>query len=595
MIAIHDIDNLNFKCEYCGQPFNQFSMNIAILLYGVAFLSKDKDAYNQGYVVITCPGCMKNILIKCEDLSGLYKSIITIVGPDGIKQDAELWYSSLRPELKNKEIAKITYAENIFEEDRDVSELSNFQQLDRAMGITRELPDQNLLSSYSIRFGVPLNYYGRRHGNQWPVVLVAWVKLDELKKLVDLENSEKNNLIPRYYYKSDWLKRINDFCWNHYLFDRHAVDWREVEESYDGVEFLDPSEIFDTDENGQLTDDSLGLVLDAKIEKANDPAPEFLEILRDDSTPWQKMDNAINQYYEDVWKTPLPYYDKSMPTGPSEYDIKAFKNDRQENIRRRYLQKISKYSDEPFVSHFLSDNYLGFIKEYLEAIQQQGFSYGVLWNLKLNYMERLAETINKGLVLNCPYALYKEGPTWTMIFNGKAIRGLRNKGFLYIAYLIDKKKEQVKIMELAKLDKSELIEKKPDHEAFSYDSGFENIIIEKIDHKAKALLDDEKKRLEQTLEEAEQTHDTMLINGAQAKLDEFMKYYFEAVGYKGKQKLLADSGKKAKEKITKSIERAIKELEKHDSEAFNHFEKAIKPVNTYKPMYYPVPDIDWIT
>ena len=99
MIDLHDAGNLNFKCEYCNQPFSHYTVNIAVLLYGVAFLKKSIFTYqagdSSGYACLTCPSCMKTMLMMCEDLSEFYGSISKVVGLDDLNEKNDLAYSFL--------------------------------------------------------------------------------------------------------------------------------------------------------------------------------------------------------------------------------------------------------------------------------------------------------------------------------------------------------------------------------------------------------------------------------------------------------------------------------------------------------------------
>jgi len=75
MIKLKLEDLLRFPCEYCDQQFTHLTVNISVLLYGVALLS----GREQSYIGIKCPSCLKTILIETDDLFAMFNQLNEIV------------------------------------------------------------------------------------------------------------------------------------------------------------------------------------------------------------------------------------------------------------------------------------------------------------------------------------------------------------------------------------------------------------------------------------------------------------------------------------------------------------------------------------
>jgi len=90
MITFQSEDNLEFTCEYCHQQFNHLSVNISVLLYGVAILSGKVASF----VCLKCPNCLNSVLIECNNLYNVVSAINTIVIPEGEVSGTLLRYNS---------------------------------------------------------------------------------------------------------------------------------------------------------------------------------------------------------------------------------------------------------------------------------------------------------------------------------------------------------------------------------------------------------------------------------------------------------------------------------------------------------------------
>ena len=100
------------------------------------------------------------------------------------------------------------------------------------------------------------------------------------------------------------------------------------------------------------------------------------------------------------------------------------------------IAELETLSDRSYVHQYLNDNYFRFIHDYIELSARTDFSYGTFRNLQMQYLTELHEFAHKESLNDEQYAFFPEGDTWTIIFEGKALRGLSNIGFKYIHHLL---------------------------------------------------------------------------------------------------------------------------------------------------------------
>jgi hypothetical protein len=100
--------------------------------------------------------------------------------------------------------------------------------------------------------------------------------------------------------------------------------------------------------------------------------------------------------------------------------------------------------------------------------------------------------------------------------------------------------------------------------------------------------------LKQEVKTAEDNNDIPKIEKAKQELDDFNKYYYEYLKPKGGVRKSIDPITRARNRISKRIERALNELKKHDENAGRHFYNALKPINSYFFSYIPDRHIDWL-
>lgn len=115
----------------------------------------------------------------------------------------------------------------------------------------------------------------------------------------------------------------------------------------------------------------------------------------------------------------------------------------------------------------------------------------------------------------------------------------------------------------------------------------------KIDKMSKIDYDNELKRLQEAVNEADHDIDPLIRAEAEKKYMDILNEYEKVVGIGGKVREFKSNSKTVKNRITKAIERAVNELEAHNYDLYNHFKESLHPINTFEPCYRPFKDIDW--
>nr|BDD44340.1 hypothetical protein 16 [Desulfobacterales bacterium] len=198
------------------------------------------------------------------------------------------------------------------------------------------------------------------------------------------------------------------------------------------------------------------------------------------------------------------------------------------------------------------------------------------------------------------YGFFREGPTWKIVYNGKSLTGLKGKGFEYIHYLVKHPNSEYHTDELAKesldsmQDANHYAEKENQREP-------ERIAVNSLDHRDIAdpkyikEMKDKLNYLNQELREANESNDPHRIQMAEEEIEEYKAHFAQMLKPRGQSRKFADATTRTMNRITKSIERALKTVKKHDESTWNHFNSALSPIHAYFLSYTPDREISWIT
>ena len=195
--------------------------------------------------------------------------------------------------------------------------------------------------------------------------------------------------------------------------------------------------------------------------------------------------------------------------------------------------------------------------------------------------EKRNPELTKGLpdLTNHHYLFRKEGPTWKIVFEGRPLKGLKGKGFLYIHFLVSNSPGVYRVADLADLDPA-----KPDTGDLSNKSSFSHQDIH--DSKARHDYREKYKELQEELGEAETNHDLGRREKVQRDMD-LLRHEIKI------NKHFGNETQKARDRIAANIKRAIKEMKKWDIPAAQHFEKALKPIKSFNLSYEPDATVRW--
>jgi hypothetical protein len=210
-----------------------------------------------------------------------------------------------------------------------------------------------------------------------------------------------------------------------------------------------------------------------------------------------------------------------------------------------------------------------------------------------------SELTKKRILLDLQYKFFREGPTWTIVYDGKSLRGLNGKGFKFIHFLVSKHGKEFWTNEL----ENEVHGINPDllgNEKETQEYGLNFVKLGYSNDRQslgdrKTLESLRKKRDEYTadLEDAQRSNDLVLIRECTDKLTEFNKKASEYLRPGGSEKMFRHETDKIKDRVTKAISRALNTIKKEDQNIYLHFHNAIKPIHSSQLSYSPDREINW--
>lgn len=569
---------LDFQCEYCDQHHNHFTVNLSVFLYGIAFLRGKEEAYT-GF---TCPSCLKTILLYNNNPTQIKYSLIGQSGPEGTPvRPVPQYYSSLvfsPKQVKDLKDFKIHF----FAQDNEfTTEAAGFHFYLNSYLEEKPFLEKGYLSSYL-------------YGNELPigtVVSVWWFKASDIKELVKIENEHrKTRVFPRHFCETSFFERYDHFCWKYKLYHdclRYFDDSDEDDATYKFLESMVAR--FQKDDNKDVQ-----------------AASEFLDLLINYNPEPYNVGGVLTEPYKGLWKSISPFLDDTIPDSHSGVEPDKFTPDLLDAQIKEIADEIRNYTNNRYVQDWLKDNYLNFINKYISLVQQSDFSYGYVWDLKCSYLKQLHSILGKAAIQDAQYVFVKEGNEWFLKFEGKPIRGLRNKGFQYIYHLVANKDKEKDVFFLGSLDGDSINlisrqkKEKSDDDGYTKKHTDTGNVDDIADYPYKELCEkliEEKKREKR---DAYKLRDEEMYKKADKEHRKLTKIYNETF-YKGKTRKFDDGTHKDRKRIAKAISRAIDEIRGKkplDKSPFRekvwlHFNKALRPISLNDISYSPKEDIDW--
>jgi hypothetical protein len=352
-------------------------------------------------------------------------------------------------------------------------------------------------------------------------------------------------------------------------------------------------------------------------------APRFIDLVINSDSDTQDIVFKTMDVYKNLWRAKSPFQNKQVPMNVDSLDEKKITPGMSENEFKAVADEIRPFITKSHVQEWAIDNHQRFIDDFVALARQPDFSYGYVWELKCRYLKSLHDSLDKGSIKEARFAFYQTGPTWTIIFNGNEITGLKQDGHKYILYLIKRPNEEFPTFDMEALQcfsvREMYGEKGSKHgkkavKVLSEEERIELYGDKKGSAKWNPLSQIEAERYEKELKGLKeyrdiiQKHENMedgepgssdidpeLLKEAKKAVNRFLKEYenrlkFGNVVYEKKEMF-----KKEQQRVAKSIERAVKEIKKYDAEAYQHFLDALSPINTRVQCYKATENISWET
>ena len=597
---------LDFKCEHCGQEYGMETVNIAVFLYGVFFLVGKES----GYVGINCPRCMKTIMMKGnKDLFEFTKdSLSSYIHLGNIQFDPHLQYhSSVNylpehiPPLKGFNIPH--WNTTLIEGNTTSVEMSLLHYIDNEPRLNEEY-----FCSYVFGGEPPMGSF----------FSVWWFREKDIYELVRIEEQEQLRIFPRCVHHNSVYEDIDSFCWNNHIYLTYLKKERQIAE--DGLKELRKVAEERGMDFGELLEANPGIaepnIIGFMEKQAIDHAKEnefsitfdLMNILAADPFPWD-WPGPRGSVCEVLWKTTFPFQNREVPKTLVNIDSTPYEKPEQAPGHDEMVSQLRMNFTQGCVQNFLYEKHLDFITDYILLAQKTGFSYAAVWDLKEQYLKSLYDHMIASAETQTPveslYVFCQEGPAWRITYEGKTLRGLRGKGFGYIHYLVSRKGEQFHTEELAQLDGvivNDYVSSLPntshqyDNSSVSSQKAKEDIDSRDMVYgRSREELEEHWIYLQKELSQAEESNDPGRIEKAESELRNFEEYVVKYFGKGGKVRKFRNESTRNKDRVTKSIERALNTIRKHHENTWQHFYRSLRPINSFRLSYTPNKDLDWHT
>ena len=400
------IIEIDFKCDHCGQEFCDDNFNIAVFLYGLfILLGKEKE-----YVGLTCPSCIKTILIK--DNSDLVSYTKQYLLSGEYEMSFPVYFVTEKDDHSNfsqKTIpfgSQIRYHSFLRSNPKQIPELRDFEILDWSGELTEYIEaeldfymeenpyfKENYLCPY-IKGGTPLMGVN---------FSVWWFRDDQIDDLVDIENNKGLRVFPRYIHKISEIEKIEQFCWDNHIYLNNLIEQeKEAEAQISELKEIAKQNNMNLQEilaanPGIMTPKIIKHMknqYDVWLEDRSFRVPtDFMTILTTSLSPAGSIFPNYSPL-QSFLKTKHPFRGKEVPKSLNSIDLIKFEKP-QKGLNYKEMAKVVKtnFSKES-TQKSLSILSKKFIFDYIEIAQKVGFAYGAIWELKEKYLKIIYDSIN---------------------------------------------------------------------------------------------------------------------------------------------------------------------------------------------------------
>lgn len=157
-----------------------------------------------------------------------------------------------------------------------------------------------------------------------------------------------------------------------------------------------------------------------------------------------------------------------------------------------------------------------------------------------------------------PATFRRDGPLWTLTFDGTTVRLSHQKGFVDLTLLLARAGTELHCLELA------------DRPAET--SGEMPVLDERARRELKARV----RELQQEIDEADAAHDTERAEHAREELDQLVEHLSGALGLGGRARPLGSAAERARSAVTWRIRNAIRKIASAHARLGRHLENSVR-------------------
>ena len=436
----------------CGQVFNESNLRLAIYLNGIFFLVKPE----KGIIGFTCPRCQKTVtnsasyndILKIKDI--LSNSLVEIESYSESEDGKMLVNPNSSFDASLKYLSPFMLSSKIMKELKI-----------RYLGLNynKDIPASIEIERYIEKEELKDRYCSFIDDENNPISTFRTVYLFDENNIGNCLNYEAEHhvrIFPRYHYRTDLVKQIHSLLGINYFMGK-TFEQAKVDHEKENEQLIENLTTYAREHNlnvEKLLEDNninepfalINIIEQNESRIANDPIipAQFLKVLTSGPAPLGNLLTADICNY--LWAEINPFENRPFPEffvdeiDDPDLGGKIHKKN-EEHITMAKL--VQENSNKQYVQDFLKNRLISFLSQYEELIQSNQFSYADVWKLKNNYLVDLYKIVNKGLRDDVPYAMYREGEGWKIVYNGESVSGLRGKGFQWIYYIISNPKNKV--------------------------------------------------------------------------------------------------------------------------------------------------------
>ena len=390
----NNTEYIKIECPYCKNAISTYEAFISAVKNGIILLSG--DCY--WWIGFNCPHCPNptTIINKYQnDKTDEFKTELL----NHIKHSPIESYHTIdgREEIKDLEINNLKWVYNSFPYNLDIGQdyskkievylqkLSNDTEevndiyidpnnIDMAFneeGYLEYIEDPEIYKKINAKPYMPCSYDSSLSA-MGPAIALCYYNDDDIVDLAKIESSKGIKLFPRYIPYDKLYTLIQDFCWK---YSRDIEYSKDISTEFTLKDFLSSSSKISLMKNIQFLD-----ILDVIHVKNRS------DYIKDAIIPINFTIPEVSYMFR--------FEKERSPLGASKH--KELSKIIWENFTKDYLQNIITELSDSFVS------------DYLSLSQNTSFSYDLVWDLKNEYLIRLADTINSNQKRDQEYKNIKE-------------------------------------------------------------------------------------------------------------------------------------------------------------------------------------------